>query len=116
MTALVAVALKGLVVLLAAALSTRLLHGASASTRHAVWAAAFAALVVLPVLEMAGPRWSVGVLPPAEAVSFGPAVAPALPPPTPPPAPAAAAGVWERAVRVRRRGGRFRESDGGVRT
>lgn len=88
MSALLAVALKGLVVLAAAGLGARLLRGASASTRHGVWVVAFAALALLPVLEVAGPRWSVGVLPPAEAVPFGPAIAPPLPPPAPPAPPA----------------------------
>ena len=82
MTALASLAVKGLVVLLAAALSTRLLRRATASTRHGVWAVAFAALVLLPVLEVAGPRWSVGVLPAPAA----PAGVPAPPPsPVPPP-------------------------------
>ena len=87
MSALLGLALKGLVVLGAAPLAARVLRGASASTRHGVWAVAFAALALLPVLEMVGPRWSVGMLPAAEAVSFAPAVPPA-PPPAPPAPPA----------------------------
>ncbi len=66
MTALLTVAVKGLVVLGAAALVARVLRGASASTRHGLWAVAFAALALLPVLEATGPRWPVGVWPAAE--------------------------------------------------
>ena len=58
---MIAVALKGLAVLLAAALGARLLRRAPASARHGVWAVAFGALALLPVLEGAGPRWSVAV-------------------------------------------------------
>ena len=85
MTALLAVAVKGLIVLLAAALGARLLRHAPASARHGVWAVAFAVLVLLPVLQVAGPAWTVGVLP---ATSPAPPAPPSPPPPPPvPPVP-----------------------------
>lgn len=60
---LLSVALKGLVVLALAALATYVLRKAPASARHGVWAAAFGALLLLPVLEAVGPTWTVSVLP-----------------------------------------------------
>ena len=85
---LLAVALKGALVLALAGLAAALLRRAPASARHVVWAAAFAALLLLPVLEMAGPRWAVSILPPAAPPV--PAAAPPAPPvpPTPPVPPA----------------------------
>ena len=78
---LLSIALKGALVLLLAALTVRLLKSAPASARHGVWAAAFAALLLLPVLEWAGPTWAVGVLPSPPATGTA-ALAP-LPPPPP---------------------------------
>lgn len=63
MTLLLSLALKGAVVLLVAALAVRLLRRAPASLQHGVWAAAFGALLLLPILEAVGPRWDVEVLP-----------------------------------------------------
>ena len=98
MTALLAVAVKGVVVVAAAALATHVLRRSSASTRHGIWAVAFAALALLPVLEMAGPRWSVGVWSAADAVSVAPPAPPAPPPPPPtppaPPPPPAVGTAW----------------------
>jgi beta-lactamase regulating signal transducer with metallopeptidase domain len=54
-------ALKGAVVLAAAAAAVRALRGASAATRHLVWATALAVLVALPVVGMVVPRVSLGV-------------------------------------------------------
>ncbi|MEM1114988.1 MAG: M56 family metallopeptidase [Bacteroidota bacterium] len=80
-----AVALKGAVVLALAGLASLLLRHAPASARHGVWAAAFCGLLLLPVLEAVGPRWTVSVLP-TSASSFGREV-PAAPAPPAPPAP-----------------------------
>lgn len=55
------VALSGMGILSAAALTTLLLRKASASLRHLVWTAALAALVLIPVLEMSGLRLEVPV-------------------------------------------------------
>ena len=89
-------ALKGAAVLLTAALAVRLLHRAPAALRHGIWAAAFGALLLLPVLEAAGPRWAVGLLPaaPSTVVSLASPPAPPAPPPSPaPPAPPPIAGA-----------------------
>ena len=84
MTLLLAIALKGALVLLLAALVVRLLRHAPASARHGVWAAAFAALLLLPLLEGVGPTWAVGLLPHSATLTAS-AVAPVPPiPPTPP--------------------------------
>lgn len=84
MTLLLAIALKGALVLLLAALVVRLLRNAPASARHGVWAAAFAALLLLPLLEGAGPTWAVGVLPSSTTMAAS-SMAPMPPvPPTPP--------------------------------
>ncbi|WP_412070251.1 M56 family metallopeptidase [Rubrivirga sp. IMCC43871] len=97
---LLTIALKGLLVLLVASLAARLLRRAPASARHGVWAAAFGALLLLPVLEAVGPDWTLGVLPAEhEVVEFAPhvAVAPLAPlapvPPVPPAPPVAPAPV-----------------------
>lgn len=97
-------ALKGAVVLLAAFLVAALLRRPSASTRHLAWAAAFSALLALPLLAALLPAWRVPLLPrgwtavdvpPMTEVVFTPRadVAPVGPPPphldaavlTPPP-------------------------------
>ncbi|MFL5617296.1 MAG: M56 family metallopeptidase [Gemmatimonadaceae bacterium] len=52
-------ALRGAVVLLAALVLTVLLHRRSAALRHAIWAGAIAAQVVLLGLAAWGPRWRV---------------------------------------------------------
>ena len=63
---LLALMLKGTVVLALAWAAARVFGGASAAARHGVWVAAFAALLLLPGLEAVGPSWSVAVLPAAE--------------------------------------------------
>ncbi|MDX1395616.1 MAG: HEAT repeat domain-containing protein [Gemmatimonadota bacterium] len=55
------VAIKSAVILVAALGMTRLLRGASASLRHHVWALAFAAVLVLPLLAGWLPTWRVPV-------------------------------------------------------
>ncbi len=52
-------ALKGLIVLLVAAVATRLMQKASAATRHLVWLFAALSLLVLPVLSLTLPQWNV---------------------------------------------------------
>jgi beta-lactamase regulating signal transducer with metallopeptidase domain len=56
---LVDAALRGAVVLLVALVLTTLLHRRSAATRHAIWAGAIAAQLLLLGLAMWGPRWRV---------------------------------------------------------
>ena len=63
---LLAVMLKGTVVLALAWAAARVFGEASAAARHGVWVAAFAALLLLPALEAMGPAWSVPVLPTRE--------------------------------------------------
>src|SRR5260370_38905621 len=58
---LIACALKGTFILLAACLLSVGLRRASAAARHLVWTVAFAALLLLPVLSIAVPRWTVTV-------------------------------------------------------
>ena len=73
MTALLlSVALKGAAVLAVAFLAMRLLRAAPAALRHGVWSAAFAALLMLPVLDAFGPAWRLPVLPsPSPQVTAG---------------------------------------------
>ena len=56
---LIDAALRGAVVLLAALMLTTLLHRRSAATRHAIWAGAVAAQLLLLGLAVWGPRWRV---------------------------------------------------------
>ncbi len=58
---LIACALKGTCILIAACLLTVALRRASAAARHLVWVVAFAALLLLPALSVAVPRWTVTV-------------------------------------------------------
>ena len=58
-TPLLAAALRGAVVLLVALVLTTLLHRRSAATRHAIWAGAVAAQLLLLGLAVWGPRWRV---------------------------------------------------------
>lgn len=60
---LASMAIKGLIILAAAALASLLLQWAPASLRHLCWTLAIAALLVLPIFSMALPTWSVPVLP-----------------------------------------------------
>src|SRR5215218_1849202 len=59
-------ALRGAIILLVALVLTVLLHRRSAATRHAIWAGAIAAQVLLLGLAVWGPRWRVAA---PEAVS-----------------------------------------------
>lgn len=65
-TPLLDAALRGAVVLLVAIALTTLLHRRSAALRHAIWAGAITAQLVLLVLAVWGPRWRVAA---PEAVS-----------------------------------------------
>src|SRR3569832_539430 len=65
-TPLLTAALRGAVVLLAALVLCVLLHRRSAALRHAIWAGAIAAQLVLLALALWGPRWRVAA---PEAVS-----------------------------------------------
>src|SRR5258705_1769584 len=58
---LLGAAARGAIVLLAALVLTSLLHRRPAATRHAIWAGAIAVQLLLPVLELWGPRWHVPV-------------------------------------------------------
>jgi beta-lactamase regulating signal transducer with metallopeptidase domain len=68
LSAVADLALKGTVVLAAAALATLALRRASAAARHLVWTLAFAGLLALPVLGLAVPRWQIPILPAREAL------------------------------------------------
>lgn len=74
-------ALKGTVVLAAAAIATLALRRAAASARHLAWTLAFAGLLALPVLGIALPRLRIDVLPAHPAPSASPA--PTQPAPAP---------------------------------
>ncbi|HKA24994.1 MAG TPA: HEAT repeat domain-containing protein [Candidatus Eisenbacteria bacterium] len=71
---LVAQALKVTLLLLAAGIAALAVRRASSATRHAVWSAALAATLVLPVLTLALPEWTLPVLP-AKAPKAAPVVA-----------------------------------------
>lgn len=73
-------ALKGTVVLAAAAVATLMLRRAAASARHMAWTLAFGGLLALPVLGLAVPRWRLPILPahPAQTAP-APAAEPARP-------------------------------------
>jgi beta-lactamase regulating signal transducer with metallopeptidase domain len=58
---LLGAAARGAVVLLVALVLTSLLQRRPAATRHAIWAGAIAVQLLLPVLALWGPRWSVPV-------------------------------------------------------
>jgi beta-lactamase regulating signal transducer with metallopeptidase domain len=59
-------ALKGALLLGVAAAAAIALRQASAAARHAVWAGALAASLVLPLLDAVGPAWRLAILPAAE--------------------------------------------------
>ncbi|WP_420128523.1 M56 family metallopeptidase [Longimicrobium sp.] len=65
-------ALKGTVVLAAAAIAAVMLRRAAASARHMAWTLGFAGLLALPVLGLALPSWRLPILP-AEPVAYAPA-------------------------------------------
>jgi beta-lactamase regulating signal transducer with metallopeptidase domain len=55
-------AVRATLILLAAFLVTRLIRGTSAATRHLVWTAAVAGVLVLPLLSAVLPSWNVPVV------------------------------------------------------
>jgi beta-lactamase regulating signal transducer with metallopeptidase domain len=57
------VAIKSLVLLMAASVLVLLLRNASAATRHLVWCVTVCGLLVLPVVSLIAPKWTVPVLP-----------------------------------------------------
>ncbi|HEV8480997.1 MAG TPA: hypothetical protein VGR66_09400, partial [Candidatus Eisenbacteria bacterium] len=61
--ALAAVAVKGTLVLALAALAALALRKSSSATRHAVWCAALTGMLLLPVLALAVPEWTLPILP-----------------------------------------------------
>lgn len=87
-------ALKGALVLSLAGIAVHLLRRSPAAARHAVWVAAFVALLVLPLFAAYGPTLAIPVLPETVAQQAAPVVAPAArPAPSPPVAPLAPVGV-----------------------
>lgn len=60
---LVAAALKGMVILIIAAVLSFTLRRASAASRHLVWSLALASLLAMPILSFGLPSWQVSVLP-----------------------------------------------------
>ncbi len=68
--------LKGLMILLLAALAVLLLRRASAAARHLVWSLTFAALLALPLLSAALPRWEIPVWPASAPVATRISLAP----------------------------------------
>ncbi len=60
---LVSASLKGSIILLVALTAVRAMRRASAAARHAVLAAALGAFLLLPVVQMVAPQWSLAVLP-----------------------------------------------------
>lgn len=60
---LVQITLKATIVLMAAWLMTRLMARGSAAGRHLVWTLAIVAVLALPLVQFAGPRWDLPVLP-----------------------------------------------------
>src|SRR4051812_17950600 len=60
---LLEITLKSTVVLLLAGLATRFMTRSSAATRHLVWTAAFLGILILPLLIIVGPRWTLATVP-----------------------------------------------------
>src|SRR6185369_16792817 len=61
--ALAAVAVKGTLLLTLAALAALVLRKSSSATRHAVWCVALTGMLLLPVLALAVPEWTLPILP-----------------------------------------------------
>jgi beta-lactamase regulating signal transducer with metallopeptidase domain len=59
---LLAFAVRATVLLLAAWLATRLMHRASAATRHLIWTSSIAGVLTLPLLGAVVPAWNVPVV------------------------------------------------------
>ena len=68
MSLVVDVILKVTVVLVVAALAARLLSRRSAAARHQIWAVAMVASLLMPLLTMVSPQWTVAVLPASPAL------------------------------------------------
>ena len=66
-TLLVQIAAKATLVLLAGWGLTRLMAHTSAAARHLVWVLALVAALTVPLMHIAGPAWTLAVLPPAAA-------------------------------------------------
>jgi TonB family protein len=69
-------ALKGSVILAAAALATRLLRKQAAALRHLVWAAAVVSLLALPAASRLMPAWQSGVYEKVASLAAGPVAQP----------------------------------------
>lgn len=82
LAALLDCGVKGLLLLLLAALIAGAMRRASAAARHLVWTLALAGLLLLPALSLVTPKWRLPILPP-----FPAAPEPALAAPVPSAAP-----------------------------
>ena len=63
MSLLIDAALKGSLLIIAAAVAAYLLRGRSAAARHAAWTAAVIGHLALPALALFLPQWNLGLLP-----------------------------------------------------
>jgi HEAT repeat protein len=94
---LVALLVKGVLLLSLAGLLAALLRRAAAATRHSVWFVAMTGLLVLPLLGRLLPNWHVGLWPssfdPFEAAVMAPAPFPAEASPNPTPMPGEASAA-----------------------
>ncbi len=68
-------ALKGALLLAAAGAATIALRDAPAAARHAIWAGALSAALILPLLDAFGPAWRLVILPAAPAADGAPTLA-----------------------------------------
>ncbi len=71
---LIQTSVKATIVLVAAWLLTRAMARCSAAARHLVWTLAVVAALVLPLMQMAAPRWNIPLLPAPAAAAAAPAV------------------------------------------
>src|SRR5688572_3611199 len=94
---LIQITLKATIVLIAAWLVTRMMARGSAAGRHLVWTLAIVAVLALPIVQFAAPRWDLPLLPAEAAYTATPwAAAPApLPDPAPEPSPSAPVAQME---------------------
>ncbi|HVF38621.1 MAG TPA: hypothetical protein VM939_01895, partial [Gemmatimonadaceae bacterium] len=60
---LIDTALKGSILILAAAIAAHLLRNRSASARHAAWTAAVIGHLALPILTLLAPQWRLPIFP-----------------------------------------------------
>ena len=79
---IVEVALKGTLLMAAAATVTFALRGATATLRHMLWSFTLVAMLAIPALIVALPRWQIGILPaptaPLPVATANPAIGPAI--------------------------------------